>query len=175
MRRLIVILVVLSLALVAAGCGSKSSSSSSSSQSTTATTASTGKTHLAKTKFVVHAGLAFGAFHRYIYKPFKEGKFSGGLTHHKLAVVKAAAAAAFAYHETKLALKDARSSKVLSKALAPLLALQTKLGSLRDGLKHGKADTSTIDAANGDTTAVNAAGSQAGQPVHDLPTPQLGH
>jgi hypothetical protein len=24
-------------------------------------------------KFVLHAGLAFGAFHRYIYKPFKAG------------------------------------------------------------------------------------------------------
>jgi hypothetical protein len=175
MRRGATVFVVLLLALGSAGCGSKGNSSSSSQGASTTTAASsTPKTHLAKTKFVLHAGLAFGAFHRYIYKPLKRGKFSGGLLHHKLATVKAALAAAFAYHEVKLALKDARSSKLLSKVLAPLLALQTKLGSLRAGLKHGKADASAINSANGDTSAASAAGSQAGQPVRDLPTPQLG-
>ncbi|MGI8430541.1 MAG: hypothetical protein ACR2OB_14845 [Solirubrobacteraceae bacterium] len=43
--------------------------------------------------------MAFGAFHRYIYKPFKTGMFSGSLLHHKLAAMKGALAAAFAYHE----------------------------------------------------------------------------
>ncbi len=172
MHRLVVLLLIVSLAVVVGGCGSKSSSSST--QGAATTTSGGGKVHLAKTKFVLHAGLAFGAFHRYIYKPFKHGKFSGGLLHHKLATVKAALAAAFAYHEVKLALKDARSSKLLSKALAPLLAMQTKLGSLTSGLKHGNADSAAINSANGDAGAASNAGAQAGQPVHDLPTPQLG-
>jgi hypothetical protein len=158
-----------------AGCGSKSSSSSSASaQPAVAQTTSTGQTHFAKTKFVLHAGLAFGAFHRYIYKPFKAGTFSGGLLHHKAAVVKAALAAAFAYHEVRLALNDARSSKVLSTVLAPLLALQTKLGSLRNSLKSGGVDSGTIQSANGDTSTIHAASAKAGQPVQDQPTPQLG-
>jgi hypothetical protein len=129
---------------------------------------------LAKTKFALHAGLAFGAFHRYIYKPYKEGKFSGGLLHHKLAAVKAALAAGFAYHEVRLALNDARSSKILSALLAPLLALQTKLSSLRAGFKHGTADPSTIQSANGDTSTISTESSSRGQPIQDQPTPQLG-
>jgi hypothetical protein len=166
-RAVAAVLVALALAFVAGGCGSKSSSQS-------AQTTTTGTTHFAKTKFALHAGLAFGAFHRYIYKPLKEGKFSGGLLHHKLATLKAALAAAFAYHEVKLALQDARSSKLLSKALAPLLALQDRLGALRDGLRSGKVDAGAIEAANGSAGQVSAAGAAAGQPVSDEVTPQLG-
>ena|SRR5947209_4144739 len=171
-RRLIVLLIVIAIAFVGAGCGS--SSSSQTSPGAGASQSSTSKTHFAKTKFVLHAGLAFGAFHRYIYKPYKEGKFSGGLLHHKLATVKAALAAAFAYHEVRLALDDARSSKILSKLLSPLLALQTKLSSLKSGLTHGTADGATINSANADTGSISTQSGQVGQPIQDQPTPQLG-
>jgi hypothetical protein len=161
--------IVLSVAVIA-GCGSGGSSSTAGAGATS----STSTTHFAKTKFVLHAGLAFGAFHRYIYKPYKEGKFSGGLLHHKLATIKAALAAAFAYHEVKLALQDARSSKLLSRALSPLLALQTKLGGLESGLKHGNVDAGAITSANTDAGQTSQAGAKAGQPIRDQPTPQLG-
>jgi hypothetical protein len=161
---------ILLTAAVIAGCGSGASSSTAG----PGATSSTSTTHLAKTKFVLHAGLAFGAFHRYIYKPYKEGKLSGGLLHHKLATFKAGLAAAFAYHEVRLALQDARSSKLLSKALAPLLALQTKLGALADGLKHGDVNGNAITSANADAGQTSQAGAGAGQPISDQPTPQLG-
>lgn len=160
---------VLSVAVIA-GCGGGTSSSSAGAGATSATSS----THLAKTKFVLHAGLAFGAFHRYIYKPYKEGEFSGGLLHHKLATVKAALAAAFAYHEVKLALQDVRSSKVLSRALSPLSALETRLGSLASGLKHGNVDPSAITSANSEAGQTSGAGATAGQPITDRPTPSLG-
>jgi hypothetical protein len=171
-----VALLILAIGL-AAGCGSSSSSSSSASPSGGASQSSTqqsGTTHFAKTKFALHAGLAFGAFHRYIYKPWKQGQFSGGLFHHKLATIKAALAAAFAYHEIRLALDDARSSKILSTLLSPLLALQTKLSSLHDGLKSGKVDGSAIDSANTDTSSISSQSSQKGQPIQDQPTPSFG-
>ncbi|HTS73873.1 MAG TPA: hypothetical protein VMG74_09185, partial [Gaiellaceae bacterium] len=57
------------LALAITACGSSKSTATSSAAAGTATTATTSTTHLAKTKFVLHAGLAFGAFHRWIYKP----------------------------------------------------------------------------------------------------------
>jgi hypothetical protein len=163
---------ILLSAAVLAGCGSGTTTTTTTSGAAAAS--STGSTHLAKTKFVLHAGLAFGAFHRYIYKPYKEGKFSGGLFHHKLTTLKAALAGAFAYHEVKLALQDARSSKLLSKALAPLLSLQTKLESLTNGLKHGNVDSSAITSANADAGQTSQAGASAGQPVTDQPTPQFG-
>ena len=169
MRRPLALFLIVFVALVGAGCGSKSSTTSSAPAAQTTPT-----THLAKTKFVLHAGLAFGAFHRYIYKPFKAGKFRGGLLHHKLATAKAALAAAFAYHEVKLALSDARSSKLLSTLLAPLLALQDRLNALTGRLRHGNADAATIDSAQGAASTIAAGSASAGQPVSDLPTPSLG-
>jgi hypothetical protein len=164
MRYLTVLILVLAVAV--AGCGSSHSSSSSSG----ATTAP--HTSLAKTKFVLHAGLAFGAFHRYIYKPFRAGKLSGGLLHGAGAKIKAALAAAFAFHEVRLALDDARSSKLLSRVLSPLLALQTKLSSMESGLRHG--DTSQVSAANAAADSAGSAARAAGQPISDQPTPSLG-
>ena len=172
-RRLIALALIATTALVGAGCGSKASTNSDTSGNAPAPQTAT-TTHFAKTKFVLHAGLAFGAFHRYIYKPFKAGKFGGGLLHHKLATAKAALAAAFAYHEVKLALADARSSKILSTLLAPILALQAKLSSLTSRLKHGSADPAAIQSAQSATDTIAAGSARAGQPVSDLPTPQLG-
>ncbi len=172
--KLIAVLLALTLAVGMAACGSSSGSSNANGQPPAAQTSSTPSTHLAKTKFVLHAGLAFGAFHRYIYKPYKEGKFSGGLFHHKLVTLKAALAAGFAYHEVRLALNDARSSKVLSTLLSPLLALQTKLSTLRGELKGGSANPGDITSANSDAGTISAQSASRGQPIQDQPTPSLG-
>jgi hypothetical protein len=170
--RVIALMLVAVLAL--AGCGKSSSSDNGASGGNSQTPAQTApdKTHFAKTKFVLHAGLAFGAFHRYIYKPYKAGKLGGGLLKNKKVKIKAALAAAFAYHEVKIALKDARSSRILRAALAPLLALQTKLSSMKSGLKRGQ--TSQVEGASGDVNSISAAGKAAGQPIADQPTPSLG-
>ncbi len=158
------------LALAATGCGSSSSSSTSASQpaatSTPSGTTTTGSVKLAKTKFVIHAGLAFGAFHRWIYKPIKAGDLRHPLSH-KLTTIKAALAAAFVYHELKLALKDAQSSPTLSKLVAPVTALQAKIHGLGSSVKSG--DTSSIEQqvsqANDSVTSISSQSSSAGQPI----------
>jgi hypothetical protein len=63
-------LLIVTLAFAAAGCGSSSGSSSSGAaaagSSGSQTTSSTPNVErLPTVKFVLHAGLAFGAFHRY--------------------------------------------------------------------------------------------------------------
>ncbi len=173
MHKLALVMLLSLCVALGAGCGS-SSSSSTASGTASGTTSTQPTTHLAKTKFVLHAGLAFGAFHRYIYKPYKEGKFSGGLLHHKLLTLKAALAATFAYHEIKLALNDARSSRILSTLLAPLLALQTKLSGLGASLRHGNADSAAIQSANSDASTIRSESASRGQPIQDQPTPSLG-
>jgi hypothetical protein len=167
----VLVTLTLALALFGAGCGSSSSTSSASSG---AAATSTSTTQFAKTKFLLHAGLAFGAFHRYIYKPFKTGAFSGGLFHHKLATIKAALAAAFAYHEVGLALTDARSSKILSTLLSPLLALQTKFHALVAGLRQGNVNPSSILSANSLTGQARQASAQTGQSIKDLVPASVG-
>ncbi len=153
-----------------AGCGSSSLSSSAGGSGLTTTVA---HVHFAKTKFLLHAGLAFGAFHRYIYKPFRRGGFTPPSTH-KLAIVKAGGAALFVYHEVKIALADAQSSPLLSKLVSPLTALERKVGSLHHSLHGGQLDSAGINAANANLTSIGAQSAHRGTAVHDLATPALG-
>ncbi|MEA2147240.1 MAG: hypothetical protein QOG59_2827, partial [Solirubrobacteraceae bacterium] len=157
------------LTLGLAGCGGSSSSSSSASAGGTPPA----HVHFAKTKFVLHAGLAFGAFHRYIYKPFRSGGFTP-VGSHKLAIVKAGVAALFVYHEVKIALLDAQSSPVLSKLVSPLTALQTRMRGLEARLHGGQLDSSAINGASSDVSSLGSMASQAGAPVRDLATSALG-
>ena len=164
---LLVTLVVCGLAI--AGCGSSTSSSSSAgggSGGSSSTTPNVGR--LPTVKFALHAGLAFGAFHRWIYKPLKNGTFTGGILKHKLALVKAGLAGLFAYHELKIAIQDARASPKLQKLVAPITALGDKLKSIGDNAKSGNFDPSTITSANNNATSLSGLAKQAGVSI----TPQ---
>lgn len=156
------------LALVLAGCGSSSSSSSVGASSSTAPAAASGSTtntvKLAKTKFVLHAGLAFGAFHRWIYKPVKAGYFAHPLNH-KLALIKGGVATAFVLRELKLALTDAQADPTLSKLVAPLTAVQDKLKSLPADLKSGNANPADVLSANDSIGSIKQLAAGAGQPI----------
>ena len=160
------------LLLSLASCGSSSSSSSAaapaSSSATTAAPAgsasTTSTTKFAKTKFVLHAGLAFGAFHRWIYKPAKAGELTHPLQH-KLTTVKAALAAAFVYHELKLALADAQADPTLSKLVAPVTALQNKLHSLAGSVKSGGASPGDASSLDGAISSIKDQAASAGHPI----------
>jgi len=136
-------------------------SGSGSSQSTT-----TGHVHFAKTKFVLHAGLAFGAFHRYIYKPARAGSFSHPLSH-KLTLVKAGIAAAFVYHGLKLALRDAQSSPTLSKLVSPITALDNRLHGLGGDIKGGHVSSASLSQDNSSIDSIKNQSAGAGQPIQE--------
>jgi hypothetical protein len=155
--------VILVLALTAAGCGS-SSSSTSSGVSGAGTTA---KVSHPKTKFVLHAGLAFGAFHHWIYKPAKAGDFAHPFLH-KLTLIKAALAGVFVYHELKLALHDAQASPTLAKLVSPITALDNKIHSLAAGIRSGNGSPAQVTQANGSIGSLGQLASHAGQPISDL-------
>lgn len=169
-RRTIIAIVLVALTLAAAGCGSSKSSSTSAAPATSASsaTASSGTTstsvHLAKTKFVLHAGLAFGAFHRWIYKPVKAGYLAHPLQH-KLALVKGGLAAVFVTHELKLALAAAQGDPTLSKLVAPITALQDKLKSLPADMKSGTANPADVLSANDQIGSIHSLAASAGQPI----------
>jgi hypothetical protein len=161
---LVAVLSVLALAVV--GCGSSNSSSSTAAApgAASGTASTTTTTHLAKTKFVLHAGLAFGAFHHWIYKPAK----AGDLTHpleHKFTTVKAALAAAFVYHELKLALADAQASPTLSKLVAPITDLQNKLHGLAGSVKSGGASAADVSGLDSTVSSIKSQAAAAGQPI----------
>jgi hypothetical protein len=168
-------------ALVVAGCGSSKSSSSSAAtgggSTATATSPATGggttttKVSFAKTKFVFHAGLAFGAFHRWIYRPFRAGVFGKPLMH-KAAIVKAAAAALFTYHELRLAAHDVQASKILRTLFAPLRFVINKVRALGAAIRQGGHVSGTqINGINTSISGITSSASAAGATVVDrVPT-----
>jgi len=154
------------LALAVSACGSSSSTPSSSAPAATsgAAASTTSTTKFAKTKFVLHAGLAFGAFHRWIYKPAKAGDLSHPLEH-KFTTVKAALAAAFVYHELKLALADAQADPTLSKLVAPITDLQNKLHGLAGTVKSGGASAADVNGLDSSVSSIKSLAASAGQPI----------
>lgn len=143
-----------------AGCGSSKSSSSPvsaapSSPGQTTTSLSTATTSHPNVKFLLHFGLAGGAFHHFIYLPFKAGDFTHPLSH-KLSMAKAGAAGVFVYHELKLSADDAKSSKTLSTLFGPITALANRVNALRTAILHGKPSAAEV-------TSVQSGGNSIGQ------------
>ena len=165
MRRRIAFVVVLgAMSLAIAACGSSSSSSSAASPAYGATGSTTGQITHAKTKFVFHAALAFGAFHHWIYRPARAGELSHPLRH-PFAIAEAALAATFVYHELKLALADAQADPTLSKLVAPITALQNKLHGLSGSVNSGGASTGDLNGLNGTISSIKGDAASAGQPI----------
>jgi hypothetical protein len=164
--RVALVVVLIVAVLAAAGCGTKQVTVTGTNGQTTTETVK--NIHFANTKFVLHMGLAFGAFHRYIYKPLKYGYFRSGSPHRLRTLAKAALAAAFIVHELRIAHEDALASNQLRPLINRLDNLLARIRAVVPGLKGGSADAGAITGASG---AVDAVGSQSGGlglPIHDI-------
>ncbi len=73
MRRALVVLTLLALLVAVSGCGNKTKVVSGTNKQGQTTTRTVPSVRFAKAKFVIHGALAYGAFRRYIYKPFRAG------------------------------------------------------------------------------------------------------
>lgn len=146
--KLLTALIAVALVLLVGGC--KDSDYDSSSAKTTTTNAAgvssgddfscpeSNTIKFAKTKFVTHAGLGFGAFHRYIYKPAKNGGFKKGADGRIKAFAKAGLAALFVKREVRLAAEDAKANPTLCKAVAaPLKSISDKISDAVSKARNG--------------------------------------
>ena len=97
----------------------------------------------AKTRFALHAGLALGAFHRYIYKPLRSGGFKQGAEKRKRTLAKAAIAGAFALHQLKVARGFAAANPTLCKAVE---SVSTRFSDLTNKLHNGTATEADVNA-----------------------------
>lgn len=122
-------------------------------------------------KFVLHAGLAAGAFHRYIYKPFRAGTFNKGAKGRRLALFKAGLAGLFSFHELRLAIRDAQASKTLARLVAPLNGLAARMQGLGTALRHGQLRPADVNQANSQLGAVSTEAARAGSPIKDIKPP----
>jgi hypothetical protein len=164
-RRAIALLFIVA-AFAAAGCGTKQVTvKGANGQSTTETVKNI---HFANTKFVLHMGLAFGAFHRYIYKPLRGGALRSGAPHRIKTLLKGAVAAAFIVHELRVAREDAASSNQLRPLLVKLDNLEARIRGLVPGLKSGSASSQAITGAANATNAVGSQSGSLGFGIHDI-------
>lgn len=159
MRVLLVGIVLVGL-VSAVGCGPSSSSSATSAPGTACQ--QVGSVNFDKTKFVLHAGLAFGAFHHFIYAPYK----AGGL-HGFAALAKAGLAGLFTVHELKLAKADAESSPTLCHLAAPFDKAGAAVSGSISKIKSGRASSQDIEGLNNDVNAVQRGAQADGVPAPD--------
>jgi hypothetical protein len=164
-RRLFAVLLI-GAALAAAGCGTKTVTSTGANGQVTTQTVQ--NIHFANTKFVLHMGLAFGAFHRYIYKPLKSGAFKSGAPGRVKAFLKAAAAAAFIVHELRVAHQDALASDQLRPLTNKIDNLVSRITGLIPGLKGGSAALGDIGSAAGAVDTLGGSSSALGLPITDI-------
>ncbi|MGH3784265.1 MAG: hypothetical protein ACRDRO_27505 [Pseudonocardiaceae bacterium] len=164
--RVLLIGIVLVGLVSAAGCGPSSSSSAAKSTSTTAVPGApcqqVGSVNFDKTKFVLHAGLGFGAFHHFIYAPYKAGNLHG-----LGALAKAGLAGLFTVHELKLAKADAESSPTLCHLAAPFDKATAAISSSTSKIKSGKASSQDIEGMNNDVNTVQSGAAAGGVPAPD--------
>ncbi len=165
-RALATIAVLLALALAVGGCGTKTISKTSANG--TVTTETVPNIHFAKTKFVIHMGLAFGAFHRYVYKPFRAGAFGSGAAGRTKALVKAGAAALYAVHELKTAREDALADEHLRPLAEKVGRLLSRLTSLGGSLKGGALNVGAIVGAAGAVSSLGSESSGVGAAIKEV-------
>lgn len=106
--------------------------------------AGTNSKRFAKTRFALHAGLALGAFYRYIYKPLQSGGFKAGAEKRKRTFAKAAVAGLFTLHELKVARRFALANPTMCKGVK---VVADSFSNLTNKLKSGTATEADLQAS----------------------------
>jgi len=181
--RLIAVLIV-PVVLLVGGCGHKQSTTAANGASPsdslpadpsgnaadaaliTQTCAAQATTPFAKTKFVAHSGLAFGAFHRYLWKPFQAGTFKKGAHGRVTGFIKGGLAALFVKREIRLATTDVQADPTLCKSIiAPLDKIGDTVQSAFDKLKGG--DASGITDLNSSIGSIESTSQKDGVAIQE--------
>lgn len=122
--------------------------------SVSATSAGCGALH--KVGVVLKLGIAVGLFHRYLYKPWKQGKFKKGASGRKATIVKAAIATLVGVLAARSALKSMQKCGAGQKLAAKLNDAKARLMSLKsNGGGTGSVD-GALGALNGDFSTISA-------------------
>lgn len=155
LRRSLVVIPILALALAACGAvtrtrGAGAPAVAPAKPMAEATCPAQPTRRFAKTRFVTNAGLAAGAFHRYIYRPLHGGEFAHGAHGRKRAMAKAALAGVFALDQLRRAKINVQANPRLCRTLsAPISNLSSSISRLTTGMKGGNADPSQVNATSG--------------------------
>lgn len=135
------LVLLISSAAVATGCGGSDEKSAG------ATAATQESPKFVKTRIALHLGLAAGAAHRWIYKPYKAGGFKKGADKRKRTIAKGVLAAAFVAYEAKKAKALAKKDPSLAPLADKISGMIAKYGSLGAVLAGTSGSLSEVDGA----------------------------
>ena len=131
---------------------------------------------LDKTRFVAHLGVAYFCFHHWVLKPLQDGDFANGAPHRVATIVKGGAALLFAVHEVRVSERIARKSNspLLHSLDGKLVGLATSFAAVGTALKAGHFAPDDVKQLTASTTDVSADAAAAGEPIKDVPIPDVG-
>lgn len=169
-RRLAIIcaLAILATTVGLTACGDSTKVVTSTTSEGTVSTRTVPDVKFAKAQFVLHTGLAIGAFKRWIYDPWKAGAFKQGAPKRKRALAKAALAGAFSLRELKEA-RDAALSDDQLRGLGDKLA--TSIGLIDrfvPGVENGKINAFEIATLAAAFAGVKSLAAKDGAPVKPI-------
>jgi hypothetical protein len=138
-----------------------------------ATSAQTHVGFLDKTRFLLHAGAGYYAFHHFVWARYKNGGFSASDPHRKSNFVKAAIALLFAYHEFNVAYRIASksNSKTLQLLVLPLNKLGSSVSAVATKLKGGQYSDTAVQSLNDNFDAFGKLSGTDGYTIKDRAVP----
>ena len=171
---LVCIVALAAATLVATGCGDETKTVTVPAADGQTTTRTVPDVKFAKTKFVLHTGLAIGAFKRWIYNPWRAGSFKAGADGRTKALVKAAVAGTFTVHELKSARNAALSDDRLRGLGDKMTAVIRRTENLLPGLKSGSLNTGNLTALAAGLGTLTALAKKLGVDVQERNAPLPG-
>jgi hypothetical protein len=159
-------------ALVASGCGDKTVTTTGSNGQVSTRTVPDVK--FAKTKFLLHTGLALGSVKRWIVTPYTAGAFQKGAPGRAKALTKAAAAGAFSVSELRLARNAALSDDKLRPLADKLGSLADQAQALLPSIASGSLNPLKLAGIGASAASVTALAKKLGAPITEQTPPTLG-
>ena len=107
-----------------------------------------GPGRIPKTRLLADLALTYGAFHRYLYKPYKAGAFRKGASGRTKAIIKAGLATAVIVKLLSNAKKNAAADPTLCKFVPSIDNIKASLSNLANKIRGGSATSSGADSTN---------------------------
>ena len=132
----------------AAAPASQTASSAGTQGASPASCASVGTRKIPKARLLADLALTYGAFHRYLYKPYKAGAFRKGANGRTKAIIKAGLATAVILKLLSNAKKNAEADPALCKYVPTMDTIKASLSTLAAKIRGGTATSSDADSTN---------------------------
>jgi hypothetical protein len=111
--------------------------------------AGAGTRRIPKTRLLADLGLIYGAFHRYIYRPYQAGAFRHGARGRTRALVKAGLASAAIVKLLSNARKNAAADPTLCRFVPNIDHIKASMGNLTNKVRGGTATPGDVGSTNG--------------------------